>query len=340
MEQKKPTRRDLGRLLMIGLPGIELDDSTRQLINQDRVNNFILFRRNVDSPQQLTSLCHDIRTACAAAKLPAPLIAIDQEGGSVTRLPPPFTQFGHARDLATSPNPETTLADYAKTCASELLATGINLNLAPVLDVSPAGIGLFMEQRSLGGQPDQVGYLAAIIITEMQQNGLAACGKHFPGLGGAKLDPHETMPTVQHTADILDQIDLEPFRAAIKCGIACLMTSHTIYPALNTADPATLSKQILDDLLRADLGFEGLLLTDDLEMGAIENHGTSAEASLAAFKAGADLLLICHDHDKVRASLKTLQQAFGTQFPAQRLSQSLHRLNAVQNRYSLPLTGK
>ncbi len=335
MQDKNISTHDLGRLFMIGLPGTGLDVSTRQLINQHQVNNFILFRRNVESPQQLTALCGEIRDACTQAHLPSPLIAIDQEGGSVTRLPLPYTQFGHARDLASGSNPHEALADYAKACARELLDTGINLNLAPVLDVSPRGEGLFMEQRSLGGQPNQVGNMAAIIINNMQENGLAACGKHFPGLGGAQIDPHEHLPTVHHSADIIDTIDLEPFRIAIKNNIATLMTSHTLYPALNTTKPATLSKTILTDILRNDLGYDGLLLTDDLEMGAIENQWSIPEASIQAFMAGADILLICHDHDKTRKTLELFKnEAQKGKLPPHRLTQSLDRLNIVQNRYS------
>lgn len=330
-----PVVKELGRLFMIGLPGPELDDSTRALVAEEGVNHFILFRRNVKEPSQLAALCRSLRDLCAKAGLAAPLIAIDQEGGSVTRLPPPFTQFGHARDLAQDPDPITALTAYARTCARELVEMGINLNMAPVLDVCPANQGLFMEKRSLGSDPLAVAELGQLVITEMQAQGVAACGKHFPGLGGAGQDPHQLLPTVSRTIADLREIDLVPFRAATAAGIAALMTSHTLYPALDAVNPATLSNMILEELLRGELCFDGLLITDDLEMGAIENHGTVAAASLAALLAGADLLLICHEHGKVRASLANLRQAYADgRLSEVRLQLSLRRIMTVQARFA------
>ncbi|MCG2823004.1 MAG: beta-N-acetylhexosaminidase, partial [Desulfobulbaceae bacterium] len=235
----------LGGLFMVGLPGTELDDSTRDLINRYGINNFILFKRNAENPEQIRTLCLGLADACRAAGLGAPLISIDQEGGTVARLKGPhFTEFPDARALAESDRAEELLTDYAKTCAKELLAVGINMNLAPVLDVSPAGLGLFMERRSLGGTPEQVARLGALVITTMQENGLAACGKHFPGLGGATLDPHEVLPVVDRSLDELRGCDLVPFTAAIRAGVAGVMTSHTVYPQLDSEFPATLSPRI------------------------------------------------------------------------------------------------
>jgi beta-N-acetylhexosaminidase len=330
-----PVANELGQLFMAGLPGPELDDSTRALVAEEGVNHFILFRRNVKDPAQLAALCRDLRDLCTASELAAPLIAIDQEGGSVTRLPPPFTQFGHARDLAQGADPVAALTAYARTCARELIEMGINMNLAPVLDVCPGGQGLFMEKRSLGSDPLVVAELGQLVITEMQAHGVAACGKHFPGLGAAGQDPHQLLPTVASTIAALREIDLVPFRAAIAAGIAALMTSHTLYPALDKENPATLSTLILANLIRGEIGFDGLLITDDLEMGAIENRWSVAEASLAALLAGADLLLICHDHDKVRASLEILRQAYADgRLSNVRLQRSLRRIMTVQDRFA------
>lgn len=294
---------------MVGLPGYELDDSTRQLIATEGINNFILFRRNIQNPTQLKKLCADLASECATNKLAPPLISIDQEGGSVTRLPEPWTQFVDARILAESDNPEQALTDYAKTCCQELREIGINLNMAPVLDVCPTGQGYFMERRALGSDPTEVARLGSLVIKEMQRNGVAACAKHFPGLGGARLDPHLTLPTVTRQRNQLLDEDLLPFKAAIKTGVAAIMTSHTIYPQLDPDRPATLSTKILTDILRKELGYNGLIITDDLEMGAIENEMTVAEAALKSFTAGADLLLICQDHNKVRATITLFNEA-------------------------------
>ncbi|MBU2539470.1 MAG: beta-N-acetylhexosaminidase [Proteobacteria bacterium] len=325
----------LGGLFMVGLPGTELDDSTRNLIKSYGINNFILFKRNAESPEQIRTLCLGLVDACCAAGLDAPLISIDQEGGTVARLKAPhFTEFPDARALADSDRAEELLVEYATTCARELLAVGINMNLAPVLDVSPAGLGLFMERRSLGGTPEQVARLGALVISTMQENGLAACGKHFPGLGGATLDPHEVLPVVEHSLEELRGCDLIPFAEAIRAGVAGVMTSHTVYPQLDPDQPATLSPRILGGLLRGELGYDGMIVTDDLEMGAIENDGTVAEAALVAFKAGADMLLICHEHPKIIAAYELLREAVGGEISEERVRKSLARIGAVRERFA------
>ncbi|MBU1405520.1 MAG: beta-N-acetylhexosaminidase [Proteobacteria bacterium] len=336
MQSKEGTMKNaLGGLFMVGLPGTELDDSTRDLINRYGINNFILFKRNAENPEQIRTLCLGLAEACRAAGLGAPLISIDQEGGTVARLKgPDFTEFPDARVLAESEQGEELLVDYARTCAKELLAVGINMNLAPVLDVSPAGLGLFMERRSLGGIPEQVARLGALVIATMQENGLAACAKHFPGLGGATLDPHEVLPVVDRSLEELRGCDLVPFAAAIRAGVAGVMTSHTVYPQLDPEFPATLSPRILGGVLRDELGYDGMVVTDDLEMGAIENEGTVADAALVAFKAGADMLLICHEHAKIIAAHELLSGAVGGEVSEERVRRSLERIGGVRRRFA------
>lgn len=325
----------LGQLFMVGIPGKYLDESTLRLIGEQGINNFIIFKRNVDTPEQLKQLCAGVKEACQRFKLPPPLIAIDQEGGTVARLPAPFTQFADARQLAGAADPVAALADYAVTCARELTQAGINMNLAPVLDVCPAGQGFFMERRSLGADPQVVGQLGSQVIRELQAGAVAACGKHFPGLGGAKLDPHLQLPVVARTIAEIRAVDLVPFQQAIAADVAAIMTSHTIYEHLDGATPATLSRHILADLLRMELGFDGLIITDDLEMGAIENERTVSEAAVQAFSAGADMILICHGHEKVRLAYDRLLAAISAgQVALPRCGESLARVEAVRRRFA------
>ncbi|HSR35537.1 MAG TPA: glycoside hydrolase family 3 N-terminal domain-containing protein, partial [Desulfurivibrionaceae bacterium] len=204
----------LGQLFMVGLVGHEVDDSTRDLIARCGINHFILFKRNVATPDQLARLCAGLSAACREVGLGAPLISIDQEGGTVARLPPPFTQFPDARVLAEGAEPEAALRGYAETCARELRGVGITMNLAPVLDLCPAGQGCFMERRVLGSDPATVARLGCLVIEAMQQGGVAACAKHFPGLGAAVLDPHQVLPQVERSAAELRRLDLPPFAAA------------------------------------------------------------------------------------------------------------------------------
>jgi beta-N-acetylhexosaminidase len=331
----EPEYTDIGQLFMVGLPATELDNSTLLLIRDLQINNFIIFKRNVQDQQQLRQLCDALKQACRTNGLPPPLISIDQEGGSVARLMPPFTQFADARILAESGEPEKELLAYADTCSRELLEVGINMNLAPVLDVCAAGHDYFMERRSLGEDPTRVAHLGVLVINAMQRLGIAACAKHFPGLGAAVVDPHLELPQVARPLAQLRTIDLPPFTAAIAAGVAAIMTSHTIYDDLDPEMPATLSKKILTNLLRTDLGYDGLIITDDLEMGAIEREQPLAEAALQSLQAGADLLLICHDHAKVRKTYRTVVDSVAQGIlPANRLRKSTARIAEIRRLFT------
>jgi beta-N-acetylhexosaminidase len=325
---------ELGQLFMVGLPAVELDVGTRSLIRHFRINNFILFKRNVSGKEQLRQLCKALQLACRENGLPVPLISIDQEGGSVARLPAPFTQFADARMLAESAEPEKELVAYASTCARELKEVGITMNLAPVLDVCAAGDNYYMERRSLGQDPALVARFGRLIIEEMQRQGVAACAKHFPGLGAAVVDPHLELSRVVRTRQQLWDSDLRPFREAAEARVAAIMTSHTVYDTLDPGMPATLSKKILTDLLRLEMGYDGVIITDDLEMGAIEKEQPLAGAALKALQAGADLVLICHDQAKVIHACEMIVKAVEEgKLPAKGLQDSVKRLSAVRNRF-------
>ena len=324
----------LGQLFMVGLPETALDDSTRRLIKEFRINNFIYFKRNVESSEQLKKLSGELHRACAQKNLGPPLIAIDQEGGSVTRLPPPFTQFPDARVLAQAENPRYALSDYARVCSGELKDLGVNYNLAPVLDVCEAGKEYFMEKRSLGGDPEMVGRLGTLVIKEMQAHGIAASAKHFPGLGAAVVDPHFQLPYVAKAEPDIRAQDIIPFQQAIAAGVASIMTSHTIYQHLDPEYPATLSIKILTGLLRHELGYDGVVITDDLEMGAIEKGGDLGQAALQAFAAGADLLLICKNHEKAIDALRKTGRAIAENPELQaRMQESIRRVTAMRDTF-------
>jgi len=325
---------------MAGLPGPAIDGEVERLVAHFGVNNFILFRRNIENPLQLKRLCSDLNRLCAASKLSPPLIAIDQEGGRVARLPPPFSQFTDARELASGSNSEEKARKYAETCARELRSVGINMNLAPVVDVCPTDQGCVMERRCLSGDPATVARLGSIIITEMQNHGVAACAKHFPGLGCVTKDPHLDLPVVIKKEKALWLEDLPPFQTAITSKVAAIMTSHTIYSALDPQQPATLSKTILSGLLKEKLGYSGLVITDDLEMGAIENNQHVADAALHAFLAGADLLLICQETGKVMLTCEKLSIALAAQnLDPALLPASQARINMVKEKFCPGATG-
>ncbi|MEA1866925.1 MAG: glycoside hydrolase family 3 N-terminal domain-containing protein, partial [Thermodesulfobacteriota bacterium] len=246
----------------------------------------------------------------ADAGLPPPLIAVDQEGGPVQRLGPPFwPEILSNQEVALSGNPETKASVQAETAAKILNSLGIGLNLAPVLDLAPTETEGVLKGRSYGSDPPKVSILGKKYIRILQANGVGATAKHFPGIGRVEKDPHFQRPVVTASKETLMH-EMSPFRESVKAGVKAVMTSHVVFPALDRDEPATFSKIIVDELLRRKMGFQGLLLTDDLEMGGITGHGSLGEAAVKAVLAGHDLLLICHKAQKVREALDALNKAW------------------------------
>ncbi len=277
-----------GQKLMVGFDGMAITSDLEYLITDLRVGGVILFSRNVGDPEQLSRLCHRIQRCAAKAGQPPVFIAVDQEGGEVARLQEPFTVFPGNDHIAT----EAAAAGFGRTVAYELGSVGINMNMAPVLDVAFDPAASVMKRRSFGADPELVGRLGCEIIKQLQAGGVMAVGKHFPGIGRTVLDSHEVRPELDLGLEALKQ-DLRPFQMAITAGVAGIMLSHILYPRLDPRQPASLSATIVD-LLRTELGFTGLIITDDLDMGAIRNHDTIAPAVRRIMASDVDITLICH----------------------------------------------
>ncbi|XXY50408.1 beta-N-acetylhexosaminidase [Sorangium sp. So ce269] len=283
-----------GQLIVGGFGGAEPPARYLRALAEGRRGGAILFRRNVPDVASTARLCQ----ALAAAGDPErpPFIGIDQEGGRVTRLPapfltlPPMRSLGELRDLAL-------LRRAARAVASELRAVGINLNFAPVLDVDSNPANPIIGDRAFGRDPRTAAEGAVAFLEGLQEERVLACGKHFPGHGDTALDSHLALPTIVHGRGRLDEVELPPFRAASRAGVASLMTAHIVVEALDPGVPATLSRAICTGLLRDEIGFEGVLFSDDLEMAAIAAHHPVEEAAAAAISAGCDALLICKDEE-------------------------------------------
>ncbi|MBW1989814.1 MAG: beta-N-acetylhexosaminidase [Deltaproteobacteria bacterium] len=276
-----------GQRLMVGIAGKEADADARRLIEDYRVGGVILFSRNLGEPDQVRGLCSDLAQCAREAGLPPLFIAVDQEGGQVARLAPPFTQFPGNPFIRSREQAE----QFAKDCAADLLWAGFNMNMAPVLDV-PLVADSIMADRAFSPDPGRVSELGTAVIEGLQRRGVLAVAKHFPGIGRTTLDSHVDLPTCQATAKELKE-DLLPFAAAVAQGVAGVMLSHIVYPALDETWPASMSPAIARDLLRDKMGYNGLVLTDDLDMGAIARHFDVETAADQALAADVDLVLIC-----------------------------------------------
>lgn len=296
--------RDLGRHLMVGFRGTSLEEELKFLIRDFHIGGVVIFKRNVESPEQLKTLLAEAQ-GYTRATLGRPLwVAIDQEGGPVQRLAPPFLHLPSARDLATR-GPEA-IREWSARAACELREIGIHINLAPVLDVVAEGRSHFMAERSLGYDPKTVAHLGEIWIKTLQERGVSATGKHYPGLGQAELDPHHYAPVIRWHSDEAMAKDLLPFRQAILAGVHCIMTSHAFYPALDADWPATLSPIINCEWLRKRLGFHGILFSDDMDMAAVSERYTFEEMARQGLRATIDFFLLCQESRNIEPLYRAL----------------------------------
>lgn len=298
-------RRQIGQLLMAGFNGVELPIELKSLAREFSLGGVILFARNIVEPEQVAELAYD------AARLVPDLpvwVSVDQEGGRVARLKAPFTEWPPMAALGRSGDVQ--LAErFARALAAELKAVGITLDYAPVLDVHTNPKNPVIGDRALAETADQVARLGAAIIRTLQYDGIAACGKHFPGHGDTSVDSHLELPIVEHPPERLREIEFIPFKAAVDAGVATIMTAHVLVPALDEQAPATLSKRIVA-LLRDELHYDGVVFSDDLEMKAITNQYALPDAAVRAVDAGCDGVLVCGgDHDLQASALEALVHA-------------------------------
>jgi beta-N-acetylhexosaminidase len=279
-----------GQLLLVGVPGIELDSATAAVFRRIQPGGFILFGRNIQSPAQVRKLIDDLRDLTDVE----PVITIDQEGGRVSRLRLIGQEPPNAQQLRDKNDP-VLVRRHGELTGRLLRLYGFNLDLCPVLDISfDDDADNSLRGRCYGNSAAQVIELAGVFNDALHSTGILTCGKHFPGYACAELDPHHELPAISRSRAEMEQHELAVFRQFAKA-VDSMMIGHISIDGLDASGlPASLSRTIVTDLLRGDLGFDGLVMTDDLDMGAILNHYGFADTMRLALEAGNDLLMICH----------------------------------------------
>ena len=319
--------------VMLGITGRELNGDDMRRLRHPLAGGVILFSRNLESVEQMVDLTNDLQACSPHSPL---LISIDQEGGRVSRLPKGFTIFPPCDLLGRCNSTELAYA-AAATIAKELRAVGVNMNMAPVLDVNSNPDNPIIGDRAFGTTPDVVCELGLATAAGLQDNKVVACGKHFPGHGDTNADSHKELPVVEASRERLEVIELPPFRRAVKQGVASMMTAHVLYRALDHELPATLSPTIINDFLRQELQYNGVVLTDDLEMHAIIDHYGVEDAAVRAVLAGCDVLLICKDRDREVAAFGAVEQAVASgTISIERLDLSAARITRLKDRFVSP----
>lgn len=302
---KMTDSQKIGQLLMIGIKGTEVDANARYMMTEFPMGNVILFDRNMKTPDQVRKLNKTIRETIQKQTGVPPFIAVDEEGGQVTRMEEYLPPLPAASIVGQG------TAENAKILAirtgKALKDLGFNTNFAPVVDLNSA------YQRSYGKIPDAVIPFAKAVIDGYSETGIRTSLKHFPGIGKVKTDPHIDGDVVSLTREQLDKEDGVPFRTLIgetDPAMTFVMVSNVTFPNLDPSGPACISKKIMTDILRKDYGFKGLILSDDMEMGAMAKHYTFSEMGVKAIEAGADIVLVCHDYGHEQEVFNGLLKAY------------------------------
>ncbi|WP_082208383.1 glycoside hydrolase family 3 protein [Paenibacillus dauci] len=324
----------IGQLFIGGFHDIVPDEQVKILIEQYAIGGVIYFRRNIGTPQQIMQLSTDLQQMATSSELPPLFISIDQEGGVVSRIDreelsliPGNMSLGAADDLELT-------GQVAAISARELRMLGINLNLAPCIDVNNNPRNPVIGVRSYSEKPDKVAEHGAAAITAMQAEQVAATAKHFPGHGDTDTDSHYGLASVPYDRSRLESVELLPFQRAIEAGVDLIMSAHVIFPAFELEQiPATLSPSVLTGLLREQMGFQGLIITDCLEMHAIAKHFPIAEAAVRSLQAGADLLLISHTLTDQVAAIEAVRAAVAEgRLTEERIDESVQRILSLKAR--------
>jgi beta-N-acetylhexosaminidase len=323
-----------GSLVLAGFEGLCLPTELKRLLKQDALSGIILFKRNVDSIEQVRAVNDTARSAVmspGAMSNASPIIAVDQEGGRVARIKAPLTHIPSARRFGEKNDPSLTKT-AGLLVGRELSALGFTLNFAPVLDVDTNPASPVIGDRSYGDTPDTVIQHGLAFAEGLKAGGVMPCAKHFPGHGDAAVDSHLALPRVPHDSARLDVVEMSPFRAWSKAKLGPVMTAHVMYPALDAHCPATLSASIIEGELRHRIGFKGPVLTDDLEMGAMADFGGPGGAAVRAVRAGADGLLVCRMFEHVEAVIAGLaKEALDDSSFSSRLEKAALRLLSLRN---------
>jgi beta-N-acetylhexosaminidase len=326
-------RKLAGRLVLGRLPAFELDQTYRQALQNGTLGGITLFKENARDIEQLAKLTSDILNA----SYHPPVLTVDQEGGAVQRFDHVLSPLPSPMALAAGGDEQTARQITAISC-SQLKALGFNLLLAPTLDLLNNPLNPVICTRAFADKVDLVSTLGAVVIDEIQAQGLAACAKHFPGHGSTDQDSHLELAVVPKTKEQLDAYDLAPFRATIKT-VQAVLVGHIWLPELvKDSRPATLSKLVVTDILRGELGFDGLIISDDMTMKAITRAYGLGEACIMALEAGIDLLLVCGSFAESQEAVEAIARSIETgRLSQERIEQSIARLDKLFARRPEPI---
>lgn len=324
----------IGQMLLAGIDGTTLDSEAKRMIAEDEIGGIILYKDNISSLKSMVSLINALKQSNSGNAIPL-FMSVDQEGGKVSRMPEEYAAIP-ANSKVGAANDQESASLMGRLLAGQVLSAGFNMNFAPVLDINSNPDNPVIGDRSFGNNAELVTRLGLAEMKGIMAEGVIPVVKHFPGHGDTSVDSHLELPVVNKSAAQLAKLEWLPFQAAVKDGADAVMVAHILYPKLDPDKPASLSAEIIGGLLRKQMGFSGVVITDDLTMGAITDHYTLPAAAVDTVLAGSDILLIAHEYSneqKVRAAL--LDNVRSGVIAESRIDESVYRILALKEKYKL-----
>jgi beta-N-acetylhexosaminidase len=324
----------IGQMVVVGLEGYNVDEKARKMIEDYKIGGFVLFGRNIKDSGQLLELTNSLKEVNRKNKIPL-FISVDEEGGRVTRMPEELKKLPAAGVIGKTGD-ESYSFEVGRTIAGEIKALGFNMNFAPVLDINSNPKNPVIGDRAFGSEPEVVTRLGVQAMKGIQSEDIIPVVKHFPGHGDTSTDSHVGLPRVDNGLDRLKSFELLPFKKAIENGADAVMVAHILLPEIDPDYPSSLSEIVINDILREDCGFDGVVFTDDITMGAITENYDIGDAAVKSVSAGADIVLVCHGYDREEAVINVLKSAVSKgDIPEERLDESLYRILKLKEKYGL-----
>jgi beta-N-acetylhexosaminidase len=324
----------IGQLLIVGFEGTEINQEIISFIEKLKVGGFILFSRNIEDENKTLKLLNNIKEANSDNDIPL-FLSIDEEGGRVSRLPKAFKRLPESIKLGNKNDKEISY-NYGKILGERVKALGFNVDFAPVLDINSNPKNPVIGNRAFGSTVDIVVSNGIQVMSGIRDTNIIPAVKHFPGHGDTGIDSHVNLPIVKKSMEELEKMELIPFIKAIEEDVDMIMVAHILYPAMDEEYPSTMSQKIIQNLLRDQLGYNGVIVSDDMTMGAIVENYSLEEASLRFIKSGGDIALICHGNDNPKKVIEHIKESVNTGNLSEiDIDKKVYRILKLKEKYDL-----
>jgi beta-N-acetylhexosaminidase len=324
----------VGQMVLVGMEDYSINDDAKRMIEDRHVGGFILFKRNIRDASQLTALLNSLKEANSVNKIPL-FLSVDEEGGRVTRMPDELEKLPTPGSIGATNDSEYSF-EIGSILGEELKQFGFNVDFAPVLDINSNPKNPVIGDRSFGSSPGIVSRLGIQTMKGIQSQGIISVVKHFPGHGDTSTDSHLDLPRVDNNLERLESFELIPFTEAVKENADAVMVAHILLPKIDPENPASFSKTIISGILRENMKYDGVIITDDMTMGAIVNNFDIGKAAVKSVNAGSDIVLVCHTREKEEAVIEAITNAAKSgDISEDRVNDSVYRILKLKEKYRL-----